>query len=148
VQQLRLKSPTQLEEYHKKRQELQSLQRTAEADREDNERALLNTQLRTTRTQLPPRQEPYIVVPPRFAFQANAVTPFANPTTLNAFFAMNTVLGHNNTGTQQHAMNAPFRMQLPNLPATPLARPVRKVFRSKMYCWNHMWMEKERTFTG
>lgn len=143
IQQLRLKSATQLEEYCNKRSQLQSLQRTV--NDKDNDQALLNTQLRTTRQQLPSRQEPHIVAPPRFTPQPNSITPFAHPTTLNAFIAMNAVLGNNNLVTPLRPMTAPFQMHLPNLPAAPPPRPTRKLFRSKMYCSTCGWRKKEHT---
>jgi hypothetical protein len=147
VQQLRLKSTIQLEEYRKKRHQLQSLQRTLDENEDDNDRALLNTQLQTVRKkQLPARQEPFVIVPPCFTPQANAITPFAHPMVLNVFIAMNAVIGHsNNMITLQRPMTAPFRMQLPNLPTAPPERPVRKLLRSKMYCSTCGWRKKEHT---
>jgi hypothetical protein len=43
-----LKSALQLEEYHNKLKELQSLQSTADNAEDDNDEELLNTQLQTT----------------------------------------------------------------------------------------------------
>jgi hypothetical protein len=148
---LRLKSAAQLEDYYKKREELQSLQRTANAesseDNVDRDRQLLDTQLRTTRTQLPPRQEPHIVSPPVFIPQANSIMPFAHPAALNASIAMGAVMGTNNHMfmNPRRPMNTPFQMVLPNLPRQQPQRPVRKVFRSKCYCIRCGWRKKEHT---
>jgi hypothetical protein len=142
VQQLRLKSTLQLEEYSLKRKQLQSLQRTVNDD--DDDQALLNTQFRSTRQQLPDRQEPLLVVPPRFTPQPNSITPFANPTALNAIITMNAVMG-NNIVTPYRPTAAPYVMQLPNLPPNPPSRPTRKLFRSKMYCTTCGWRKKEHT---
>jgi hypothetical protein len=73
---------------------------------------------------------------------ANAVTPFAHPATINASIAMGAVLAINNLlfMNPTHLMNAPsFRMMQSNLPTQPPTRPVRKVFRSKMYCTTCGW---------
>ena len=149
---LRLKSEIQLEEYYKKYEELNSLQRTANdedsSEAPDNDRALLDTQLRTTRTFLPPRQEPHIVAPPTFIPQANSIMPFAHPATLNASIAMGAVLTTNNhlfLQPTRQTMNIPYQMMMPNLPRDPPTRPVRKVFRSKMFCTTCGWRKKEHT---
>jgi hypothetical protein len=145
VQQLRLKSPQQLEDYYNKRQQLQSLQITAEDNEdENNHQQLLNTQLRTTRQQLPPRQEPHIVSPPQFMPQFGSITPFANPTNLNAFVTMNAVMGMSVINNLR-PVTAPFQVQLPNLPAAPPPRPTRKLFRSKMFCSACGWRKKDHT---
>jgi hypothetical protein len=100
VIQLRLKSPTQLEQYFKKKHGLQSLQRTPNDNKEEHlGRALLNTQLWTTRDAMPPRQEPHIVTPPVYIPQANSIMPFAHPTTLNVSIAIN---GSSFGNEQQH----------------------------------------------
>jgi hypothetical protein len=146
VVQLRLKSPKQLEDYFNKLQELRSLQRTTVDDEdsgEDNEQALLNTQLRTTRNLLPPRQEPYTVTPPLFTPQANSITPFGHPTTLNAMVAVNAVGAA--LVTNQTPTATPFLFERPNLPINPPSRPVRKVFKSKMYCSTCGWRKVEHT---
>jgi hypothetical protein len=87
--QIRLKSARQLEEYYIKRHQLLSLQSTIRnATDDDNDREFLNTQLDSTRSQLPPRQDPHVVSPPVYTPQPNSITPFAHPTNLNAFIAM------------------------------------------------------------
>ena len=148
--QLQLKSAAQLEDYYNKKRELTSLQHTANSN--DSDRASLNSQLRTTREQLPPRQEPHIVQPTRYTPQLGAITPFAHPTTtLNAYVAMAAVAAHmnnnlnsnNNTSEQQRqSIVAPFRIERQNLRRTPRPRPIRKVFRSKMLL-HYVWMEEE-----
>jgi hypothetical protein len=147
--QMRLKSQLQLEEYYNKRKELQSLQRTAEDTEEtDNDQALLDTQFRTTRSQLPPRQEPHVVAPTVYTVLGpNSITPFAHPTTLNASVAVGAVMGTFNHMfvNPRRSMNMPFQMQLPPLPKQPMPRPVRKVFRSKCYCITCGWRKKEHT---
>jgi Transposase len=145
VQQLRLKSATQLEDYYKKKKQLQSLQHTA--TEEDQDRQLLNAQLKSTREQLPPRHEPHFVTPPTFIPQLHGITPFAHPTTLNAFITMAAVAAvrNNIAAPQRTSVAAPFRMTLPNLPKKTPARPTRKLFRSKMYCTACGWRKKEHT---
>jgi hypothetical protein len=150
VVQLRLKSPKQLEEYFNKRQELRSLQRTAvdgvddEDNRdEDNDQALLNTQLRNTRRQLPPRQVPHNVSPPVFTPQANSITPFGHPTALNAMVSVNAIAA--SLISPQTATPIPFLFQRHNLPVVPPTRPMRKVFKSKMYCSTCGWRKVEHT---
>jgi hypothetical protein len=126
---------------------MQSLQPTVNdnSEEQDPDRALLDTQLRTTRTQLPPRQEPHVVAPPVYLPQENSITPFAHPATLNASVAMGAVMGTNNNQGPRCPINAPFRMMMPELPANPPTRPVRKVFRSKCYCATCGWRKKEHT---
>ena len=126
---------------------MRSLQQTTVDDAgndKDNDRELLNTQLKTTREALPPRQEPHVVAAPVFTpHEANAITPFAHPNTFNAVMAMHSIANSLVTPLQPTA--TPFQFQLPNLPEAEPARPTRKLFRSKAYCITCGWMKREHT---
>jgi hypothetical protein len=62
------------------------------------------------------------------------ITPFGNPNTMNAAIAVNAIANPLARPTGNQRVNAPYTMLLPTVPAQPMPRPVRKVFRSKKYC--------------
>ena len=84
-----------------------------------------------------------------------AITPFAHPTTLNAFIAMGAVGGNRNSQRGSNSttllpvprspITAPYEMRQADLPATAPPRPIRKVFRSKCYCTTCGWRKVEHT---
>jgi hypothetical protein len=130
IEQIRFKSRLQLQQYYDKIQEWRSLQATMPSRQDDTDRQTLQDTIHRSRQALPPTQPAHQCTPPFYERQPHGTTPFGNPTTLNADITLGAVaaFGNNNDAP-------PFELVRPQLPLQPATRSIRKVFRSRKYCF-------------
>jgi hypothetical protein len=134
VIQIRVKSRQQLQQYFDDIKEHNSLHSICPSNANglpDGDQTRLNQQLQNARNGLPPLEPPHHVQPP--TFRTDGLTPYGNPTTLNANVTVGAVQRATVMQVPQ-AIAAPFHMNRQQLKENPPAQPVRYTFKSRKYC--------------
>ena len=83
-------------------------------------------------------------MPPVYVNNGGGVVPFGNPVALNASTAVVGAVDNINPAVQGR-INAPFRMSLPQVPPANPMQPLRRCFRTKLYCIVCGWKKKHHT---